>query len=301
MPPGTACHHAVAKDHGTQQKIACSAHAHDQTTGDDMAYACTLLFVFIGLTCSAVAQPVKICDDSREWPPYSYFPRTHGKIDRSQLTGAMIELTQHIFHLMQMDYTITAMPWKRCLHEVAHFKKLGDYEVAIEGTLSEERLQQYYASTYVYTTTGGYWYSTRQYPQGPAIQTPADLKQYSLCGIQGHNYTGYGITPDLIRNRPSTYQSALDMVSKGRCNLFLSNLPIPLGKAKLGELTIPEDVVGKKVPHLSSGTFHMFIAKGSPRAYELSTKINQAIHLLSLRGTTHKIFDKYLPTCGRHC
>lgn len=266
-----------------------------------MAYVCTLLLVLVCTACSAAAQPVKICDDSREWPPYSYFPRTDGKIDRSQLTGAMIELTQRIFAHIQIDHTITAMPWKRCLYEVAHFKKFGDYEVAIEGTLSEERLQQYYASTYVYTTTGGYWYSTRQYPKGPHIQTPADLKRYALCGIQGHNYAGYGITPDLIRNRPSTYQSALDMVSKGRCDLFLSNLPIPLGKAKLGELTIPRGVVGKKVPHLSSGTFHILVAQGSPRAYELSTKINQAIHLLNLSGVTDEIFDKYLPACGRHC
>jgi polar amino acid transport system substrate-binding protein len=270
-------------------------------TGDVMTYAFTLIFVLLTLPSSAVAQPVKICDDSREWPPYSYFSRTHGKVDRSQFRGAMIDLVKHIFPLIHMDYTLTAMPWKRCLYEVAHFEKYGDYEMAIEGTLSEERLQQYYVSTYVYTTTGGYWYSLHKYPQGPSIHTPGDLKRYALCGIQGHNYEGYGVAPEQLRSRPPTYQSAFDLVSQGRCDLFLSNLPIPLGKVKLGELTIPEDVVGKKVPYLPSGTFHIFVAKGSPRAYELSTKINQAIHLLNLRGVTDEIFNKHLPACGRHC
>ena len=40
---------------------------------------------------AALAQPVGICDDSSEWPPYSYFPRIEGKADTLQLNGAMIE------------------------------------------------------------------------------------------------------------------------------------------------------------------------------------------------------------------
>jgi len=34
----------------------------------------------------ATAQPVQICDDSAEWPPYSFFPRVPGKIERPLLT-----------------------------------------------------------------------------------------------------------------------------------------------------------------------------------------------------------------------
>jgi polar amino acid transport system substrate-binding protein len=266
-----------------------------------MKFAVTLLGVLCLFTHAASAQPVTICDDSREWPPYSYFPRVDGKADTSKLTGAMIDLIDEIFHLMHMDYSITAIPWKRCLHEVANFAQSKQYEVAIEGTLNEERLQHYYATTYVYTTTGGYWYSKKKYPQGPAIHSPEDLKKYTLCGILGHNYTGYGVSPELISSSPQNYQAALTMVSLGRCDMFLSNIPTVLGKATLGELTIPDDIVGKKVPGLPSGTFHIFIAKSSPRAQELLTNINQAIHVLNLRGLTDRIFNAYLPMCGRHC
>ena len=249
----------------------------------------------------AVAQPVKICDDSRAWPPYSYFSRPAGEAKTSKLTGAMIELIDEMFRMIQLDYTITPVPWKRCLYEVASFAQNHKYEVAIEGTLSEERLHAYYVTTYVYTTTGGYWYSTKTFPTGPVVNSPEDLKQYNLCGIFGHNYAGYGLSPEHIRSRPKDYQAAFTMVSLGRCDLFLSNIPTALCKVTLDELVIPGDVVGKKVPGLAPGTFHIFVAKSSPRAYELLTKINQALHVLTFHGMTDRLFTKYLPTCGRHC
>jgi polar amino acid transport system substrate-binding protein len=259
---------------------------------------CATLFLF---TQISIAQPVKICDDKSEWPPYSYFPRVEGKADMSRLTGAMIELVDNVFALIEMDYTITAVPWKRCLYEVANFAQNQTYEIAIEGTLSEERLNRYYVTTYVYATTGGYWYSKTKYPQGPSVKSPRDLKNYNLCGIFGYNYAGYGVSPDLISSRPKTYQAAFKMVSLGRCDLFLSNIPTVLGKVTLGELTVPEEVLGEKVPGLESGTFHIFIAKTSPRALALLTNINQALHVLTFRGESDAIFNKYLPTCGRHC
>lgn len=156
-------------------------------------------------------------------------------------------------------------------------------------------------TTPVYTTTGAYWYSKEKFPQGLAINGPSDLKRHKLCGILGYNYTGYRIPPDVVKNWPKTYQAAFSMVSLGRCDVFLSNIPTVIGKAKLGELTVPEGIVGKRVPGLPSGTFHIFIAKSSPRAELLLAQINQAIHVLNYRGMTDEIFLKYLPQCGRHC
>jgi polar amino acid transport system substrate-binding protein len=266
-----------------------------------MKFALTLCTTLLLLTQVSIAQPVKICDDDSEWPPYSYFPRVEGKADRSHLTGAMIDLIGKIFELIQMDYSITAIPWKRCLYEVATFAQNQTYEMAIEGTLNEERLNRYYVTTYVYTTTGGYWYSKTKFPRGPSVKGPEDLKNYSLCGIFGYNYAGYGVPPELISSWPKTYQAAFNMLSLGRCDLFLSNIPTVLGKVTMGKLILPEGVVGKKVPGLESGTFHIFIAKTSPRALMLLTNVNQALHVLTFRGVTDAIFNKYLPTCGRHC
>ncbi len=207
----------------------------------------------------------------------------------------MIELVERIFDLIKIDYQITAIPWKRCLHEVATFDHSRSYEVAIEGTLNEKRLEAFYMTAPVYTTTGAYWYSKQRFPNGPVIQNPADLKDYRLCGILGYNYTGYRLPPDMVKHRSKTYQAAFTMVPLGRCDLFLSNIPTVVGKTKLGELSVPDDVDGKRVPGLPSGTFHIFIAKSSPRAHMLLSEINQAILTLTYRGVTDEIFRKYLP------
>jgi polar amino acid transport system substrate-binding protein len=256
--------------------------------------------LLLGLSIAA-AQPVRICDDSAEWPPYSFFPRASGKVEKPVLTGAMIELVDRIFALVKMPYQITAIPWQRCLYEVETFERSKTFEMAIEGTLNEKRLEAFYITAPVYTTTGAYWYSKRKFPQGPVIHSPADLQGYRLCGILGYNYTGYQIPTDMVKSRPKTYQAAFSMVSLGRCDLFLSNIPTVVGKTRLGELTIPNDVDGKRVPGLPSGTFHIFIAKASPRAETLLAEINQAILTLGYRGITDEIFRKYLPQCGQDC
>ena len=260
--------------------------------------ACVALLLGVG---AAAAQPVQICDDSAEWPPYSFFPRPPAKAEQPVLTGAMVELVERIFALIKMDYRITAIPWKRCLHEVADFGQRRNYEMAIEGTLNEKRLEAFYMTAPVYTTTGAYWYSTQRFPQGPKIDSPADLRGYRLCGILGYNYTGYQIPDGLVKIRPTTYQAALRMVALGRCDLFLSNIPTVVGKTQLAELTLPDGIEGKRVPSLPSGTFHIFIAKSSPRAQTLLAEVNQAILTLAYRGITDDIFRKYLPQCGRHC
>jgi ABC-type amino acid transport substrate-binding protein len=49
------------------------------------------------------------------------------------------------------------------------------------------------------------------------------------------------------------------------------------------------------LPGVEPITYHMFIAKTSPRAYELVAKINQALLILQHNGVSKRIFEKYLP------
>ncbi len=152
-------------------------------------------------------------------------------------------------------------------------------------------------TTPVYTTTGAYWYSKQKFPQGLPIKGPEDLKGYKLCGILGYNYTGYRIPPEMVTYRPKTYQAAFSMVSLGRCDLFLSNIPTVIGKTKLGELTLPEDVeqrvqVCPRAPFIFSS---QILAARSP-----CWRINQDSHPPVPR-VTDVYFLKHLPQCGRHC
>jgi len=91
-----------------------------------------LIMSFVLVASSVViAQPVRICGDSAEWPPYNYYSRVKGKPEKSKVIGIVPELLDEAFRLMGMTYTITLIPWKRCLMEVYNFGKKQRYVMVI--------------------------------------------------------------------------------------------------------------------------------------------------------------------------
>ena len=71
-------------------------------------------FTLIGLPCLAATPPVQIClGDSNEWPPYTYWQRSDGEVDRSRLTGSASTLVLAILQRLQLPYEVHYMPWAR--------------------------------------------------------------------------------------------------------------------------------------------------------------------------------------------
>jgi len=250
--------------------------------------------------CSSIvaAQPVHICDDYAEFPPYVYWERINGNPDKSKLTGATTVLTKEIFGLIGMEYTLEMLPWKRCIFEVDNFGENRKYEVFTNGSYSEERAEKFYVTAPIYKTHEGLWYSKNKFPKGPSIGKATDFNKFELCGVFGNNYewlTGTGVTRKVM-TVTKNMGSALKMLSAGRCDFYIGGLENIYGGEKVGQYAIPENIVGIPFPLVDrKPTFHFFIAKSSPRAYELLTKINQAILLLQYRGISEKIYRKYLP------
>ena len=79
------------------------------------------------------------------------------------------------------------------------------------------------------------------------------------------------------------------------CDFFLSAIEPVYGSHAIGQHPIPEEIESMPVPGTKKFTFYLFVAKTSPRAFELSTKINQAIIRLKETGALEKIYTKYLP------
>ena len=260
-----------------------------------------ILIVLGSFSSVALSQPVKLCTDDAEQPPYVYYQRVNGTADKAKLTGALIDLIAEAMKLANLEYSIETVPWKRCLREVQEFDKAQTYEIAFHGTLNEDRLNAYYATTWIYARTGAFWYSKNKYPNGPSVNGYADLKNFKLCGLLGNNYTGYFVDNEIVDRNANDHQAVFTKVAKDRCDLFLSNLTIPLGKVTIGELKIPPEIVGKRIPGATPGTFHMFISKTSPRAHTLLTLVNQALLTLEFRGISDKLFNQHIPECGRSC
>lgn len=257
----------------------------------------TILLSMFVLTNTVIAQPVNICDDDAGWAPYVYFPMIAGKPDRTKVVGATADLIREVFRIMKMDYTIELLPWARCLLEVHNFGESKKYEMFADGTYTDERAAKYYITTPIYKTHMGAFYSTKKFPDGVSINKPQDLNKFRLCGIRGYNYSPYieaGVKEEIYQGAGTT-KAAIGMVAIGRYDFFLSSVEPVYGSHATGELTIPKYVKHVIVPDTKKYIFRLFVAKTSPRAYELYTKVNQAIIILQGRGEASKIFKKYLP------
>jgi len=258
-----------------------------------------LITLFLLLSSSIVmAQPVHICDDAAEWPPYIYYERVNGELDKSKIIGATVDLIKAIFKEINMEYTLDLLPWKRCLEEVARFDTSKEYEVFVDGSYNDERYNKYYLSAPLYKTHNGVFYSKKRFPQGFPITQASDLNKYNLCGVHGYNFEPFisvGVTARIDTGSPNNLGN-LDKLKRQRCDFFLSAIEPVYGSHAIGQYIIPDDIVSSPVSGTKKFTFYLFVAKTSPRAFELYTKINQAIIKIQEKGEADAIFKKYLPT-----
>ena len=91
-----------------------------------MRISLALLALSVAINVHANEQPVQIClGDSNEWPPYTYWQRTDGEVDRSRLTGSASTLVLEILQRLQLPYEVHYMPWARVQQELADFAEKG--------------------------------------------------------------------------------------------------------------------------------------------------------------------------------
>lgn len=255
------------------------------------------LALFPGIT---QAQPVKICDDIAEWAPFTYYERVDGKMDKSKLVGFVPELLKEVFKIVGLEHSIELIPWKRCLNEVDNYGGQKQYEAFTNGSFSMKRADKYWVTAPLYEMRDGVFYSIKKYPNGPPMTKPSDFVNFKLCGVLGYNYEpiyeDYGVPRSKkIDTGSKKTVDALEKISMGRCDLIESSIAVVYGGEAAGQYKIPSDIKSMPIPGGKRLTYHMYIAKTSPRAYELLTKINQALLILKNNGASKRIYKKYIP------
>jgi polar amino acid transport system substrate-binding protein len=266
-----------------------------------MKFWILLSFAFFGgFSVTLSAQTVEICSDNSDWAPYSYYPRVNGKADKSRQIGITQDLLKEVFKIVGLKYSITPKPWKRCLREVHEFGRTKQFEAFIDGSFSEERVEKYHLSTTIYSTHPGVFYSTKTYPDGLPLKKPSDLNNFRICGVLGWNYEYFYQKYGVLRSKKidqgaKTLEAALNKVAKGRCDVLENSIEPVYGGVAIGAITFPPGIKSMRLPGVDPLTFHVFIAKTSPRAYELLTKINQALLVIQHNGVSKSIIKKYLP------
>jgi len=261
-----------------------------------------VLFVLMSTSQNVSAQPVvNICDDDGEWAPYAYHPRVNGNPEKSKIVGYAVDLVDEISKLTELNFSYTFTNWKRCNYYVDNFDKSNKFEIFINGGFTLERAHKYYVTAPIYRTHEGAFYSKIKYPEGLGLQQPSDLSRYKICGIYGHDYSGfakkYNLPADttLHQNAKST-ETVMQMIVRSRCDIFISSLEPIYGGETIGKYKIPESISSVPIPGMKTTSFHIFITKKSPRSFELLTKINQAILILENNGVSQKMLDEYFPS-----
>ncbi len=258
------------------------------------------LFCFLFLAFGAATvygQEVRICDDDAEWPPYLYYQRVDGKVDKKQLVGIVKELFDIIFKEVELEYSIKLIPWKRCLAELENFDTSQRYEIVANGSYSLPRAKKFWASLPMYITHRGVFYSEKRFPDGPPIKKKSDVADYRICGVDGYDYRDIFTWGENIKidQGAKSNGAALKKIALGRCDIMITSMEPIYGAAAIGNLTIPKGIKSYPMPGLKPSIFHFWISKKSPRATELLLALNEAMMKVIYTRQYERIYRKYLP------
>jgi polar amino acid transport system substrate-binding protein len=142
---------------------------------------------------SAAVNRVAVCDDENELPPFSYDERADdnaGNRKTGMITGYTVAVLREIFSRRGITFSIDMKPWPRCLAVTTLGK---EYAMVMNVTYSAERARSFLLTRPYYSLTSYYYYLHSAHPIGLSIGSPADLHNFSVCGISGHNDEGYGM------------------------------------------------------------------------------------------------------------
>ncbi len=232
---------------------------------------------------------VAICDDENEWPPYSYYERVDGK-KTAHVVGFAVDVIHDIFNRNGVDYSIDLIPWSRCLA----VSSLGrDYAMVFNLSYNSERAKTFLLSRPYYATTSYYYYSRRQHPRGLAINSLADLKKYRVCGVQGYNYNGYGLSPGEVDQGARSFTALISKMQLGRCALFLEKDEVMTGYAAIGKNYLADPDIGKApIPGMKPDLFYFGVSKRYAHAEEIHAMIDAALLKMESSGKLAELWRK---------
>jgi polar amino acid transport system substrate-binding protein len=260
--------------------------------------ACSLFFISPTYASSVKdnllnGTSISICDDVNEWPPFTYFERIDGK-KSNKVVGFSIDVLDDIFSRHNMRYTITMLPWSRCVLEVQNGKK---YQMVIDFTSTSERRKNYFISNQYYTTTTHYYYSKKQFPQGLVIKAMADLRRYRVCGIHGFsvNHTNFPdfFKPGEVDQSAKDYPTVIAKLHLKHCDLFLSEYEAMLGFSKVGDRLFEDpNLANAPMPDLLPSVFRFGISRQYNLGENLLTLIDQELSQMEASGRLKALWKK---------
>ncbi|WP_336291361.1 hypothetical protein [Aeromonas dhakensis] len=226
------------------------------------------------------AQPeVQIClGEGNEWAPFTYWERKDGVPDTRRLTGSATTQVLEALKRLGLSYKIRYLPWARVQQELADYR---------QNRLCELTEYAFY-SVPLYYTHLGFFYLKRRFPEAPDLQM---VNRSRVCGVLGYNYAPYGLAQE--PRRLKQLQQALDMLGRDRCDFLPSEIEPLMSGIGLGIYQSESGLLHLALP--SRKGFYLLVSKGSPRSYELVTRLNQLLIEFQDSGYSDEVMRRFLP------
>lgn len=248
------------------------------------------------LPAALAEQTLAICDDINEWPPYLYYQRDGG-IKTTKPVGYAMDVLDEILTANKISYTVTLLPWARCLDGVA----AGKYALAINVVRNPLREKRFLMTSIYYSVRNFYFYSRKHYPNGLPINGVEDIRKHQVCGILNYDHSNLGIKPGDIDQGSKTYDALISKLHLGRCTLFISQYEAMLGYALIGQPYLDDPDLGyKQIPGYRLATFAMAVSRALPYGEPLRDILSRDINAMHASGRLDAIWKKHLPPTPQH-
>ncbi len=244
----------------------------------------------LSLPAHASGDTVTVCDDSAEWPPFTYTPRNPAGDKAGAVTGYSVEVIGDILRRADIDFDIRLVPWARCLAET----RSGQMQIVLNAYVTPDRLQDYLISKPYLTLTPHFFYDRRKFPDGLGGLTPAELKRYAGCGMRGFVYDQYGIKPGELDQSSSSYDILQRKLMASRCDYFPETIEAIAGFKVIGKDYLADSRLAYiPLPGNARLRAHFLVTRNHPRAYELLKALDTGIDRLEQSGQLKSLMKRY--------
>lgn len=244
---------------------------------------CTLSLIVAAFPIHAESlsgETICICEDVSEWPPYHYLKRKDGNKTK-EAVGYGVDVLNEIFTENGINFTITFMPWKRCLSELELGKK---YQMILSASYSTERDRTYHLVNW-YKTNVYYFYSKKHHPDGLRIEKLSDLKKYELGGLLGYNYEYLGDLEKKMDKGAVNFDAMIEKLHRGHSDITFEQYEIIAGSAATGKNYFGDKNLGyARLPGVEPIWFNMMISKNYKYAYDLKRVVSEGVAELLWSG-----------------
>ncbi len=210
--------------------------------------------------------------------------------------GAAMDLTQLALQRAGLQVQWHALPWARCLRAVsdAHAPGKEGMDLLMFASRNPGRDQAMWVSRALHADEGGVWYSRTHFPQGLPLGSRADLKRFKLCGLNGGNFQWLAEWDVAgVDFKPFSPQSALWMVERGHCDLFLFAQQPVQGAARQGLLQLPSTLAFQPYPDALMVTQHLMLSRRHPQSKAWLRRLDAALAELERSGEADRLYRRY--------